>query len=118
MRGASFKAATIERMAPLEGEWGPRVVAAESDAMAVLAAANRLDVFESTTQQLAAVCVSLELPQPARAAAYAALVGLNASDLLPHSTFRVLHGAWESGLGGLGGSSAVLRGEEVLLHIE
>ncbi len=62
--------------------------------------------------------MSRQLPQPARAAAYAALVGRVASDLLPHATFRVLYEAWESGLGGLGASSAVLRGEEVLIHIE
>ena len=108
----------IDRMASQGAEWSARVAAAEADAMTVLAAADRLDLFESATQRLAAVCVTRQLPQPARAAAYAALVGLIASDLLPHATFRVLYEAWESGLGGLVASSAVLHGEEVLLHIE
>lgn len=105
-------------MASVEAEWSTRVAAAESEAMTVLTAANRLDLFESATQRLAAVAVSRELPQPARAAAYAALVGLIASDLLPHATFRTLYEAWEAGLGGWGDSSAIVHGEEVLLHIE
>jgi hypothetical protein len=108
----------FERMASVEADWSTRVVAAESDAMMVLAAAGRLDLFESATQRLAAVSMSRELPQPARAAAYAALVGLIASDLLPHATFRTLYEAWEAGLGRWVGSSAIVLGEEVLLHIE
>ena len=108
----------FERMASVEADWSTRVVAAESDAMRVLAAAGRLDLFESATQRLAAVSMSRELPQPARAAAYAALVGLIASDLLPHATFRTLYEAWEAGLGGWVDSSAIVLGEEVLLHIE
>lgn len=108
----------FERMASVEADWSTRVVAAESDAMRVLAAAGRLDLFESATQRLAAVSMSRELPQAARAAAYAALVGLIASDLLPHATFRTLYEAWEAGLGRWVDSSAIVRGEEVLLHIE
>ena len=45
------------------------------------------------------------------------VVALIASDLLPPASFRTLYEAWEEGLGGVGGSSAILRGEEVLLHI-
>jgi hypothetical protein len=60
----------------------------------------------------------LEVPQLARAAAYSALVGLIASDLLPPATFRTLYQAWEAGIEGGGEASAILRGEEVLLHIE
>lgn len=108
----------FERMASVEADWSTRVVAAESDAMRVLTAAGRLDLFESATQRLAAVSMSLELPQQARAAAYAALVGLIASDLLPHATFRTLYEAWEAGLGRWIDSSAIVLGEEVLLHIE
>ena len=108
----------FQRMASVEADWSTRVVAAESDAMRVLADAGRLDLFESATQRLAAVSMSRELPQPARAAAYAALVGLIASDLLPHATFRTLYEAWEAGLGRLVDSSAIVLGEEVLLHIE
>lgn len=108
----------FERMASVEAEWSARVAAAEADAMTVLAAADRLDLFESATQRLAAVSMSRELPQPARAAAYAALVGLIASDLLPHATFRTLYEAWEAGLGGWVDSSAIVHGEEILLHIE
>ncbi len=39
----------IERMASQQAEWSMRVAAAEADAMAVLAAADRLDIFESAT---------------------------------------------------------------------
>ncbi len=83
------------------------------EALSRLAAADRLDLFEAATQRLAAACVRREIPQPARAAAYSALVGLIASDLLPQTTFRTLYEAWEVGLDGLGESPAVLRGEEV-----
>jgi len=115
----AIRAPHFERMASVEAaDWSTRVVAAESDAMAVLAAAGRIDLFESATQRLAAVSMSRELPQPARAAAYAALVGLIASDLLPHATFRTLYEAWEAGLGRWVDSSAIVLGEEVLLHIE
>ena len=115
---SALRSPHFERMASVEADWSARAAVAESEAMAVLAAADRLEVFESATQRLAAVCVSRELPQSARAAAYAALVGLIASDLLPHATFRILYEAWEAGLGGWGGSSAIVHGEEVLLQIE
>lgn len=115
---SALRSRHFERLASLEADWSTRVAAAQSEAMAVLAAANRLDVFESATQRLAAVSMSRELPQTARAAAYAALVGLIANDLLPHATFRVLYEAWEAGLGGWGDSSAIIHGEEILLRIE
>jgi hypothetical protein len=115
---SALRSPHLERLALVEADWSTRVAAAQSDAMAVLTAANRLDVFESATQRLAAVSMRRKLPQPARAAAYAALIGLIASDLLPHATFRTLYEAWEAGLGGWGGSSAIVHGEEVLLHIE
>ena len=115
---SALRSPHFERMASVEADWSMRVAAAESDAMAVLAAANRLDLFESATQRLATVSMSLELPQPARAAAYAALIGLIASDLLPYATFRTLYEAWEAALGGWGDSLAIVHGEEVLLHIE
>jgi hypothetical protein len=94
------------------------VEAARADAMAMLEAADRLDLFEAASQRLAAACVRREIPQPARAAAYSALIGLIANDLLPPATFRTLYEAWEEGLDGLGESPAILRGEEVLLRIE
>jgi hypothetical protein len=115
---SSLRAPQIERMASAEPEWSARVPVAQSEAKAALLAANRLDLYESATQRLAAVCIGREIPQPARAAAYAALLGLIASDLLPHATFRTLYDGWEEGLGGRGGSSVILNGEEVLLRIE
>ena len=108
----------IERIGSLDEESSARVAAATADAMERLADADRLELFEAATQRLAAACVRRELPQPARAAAFSALLALVASDLLPHASFRTLYESWEEGLGGVGGSSAILRGEEVLLHIE
>jgi hypothetical protein len=101
-----------------DGDGATRLAAATSDAFAVLEAADRLDLFETATQRLAAACIRREIPQGARAAAYSALVGLIASDLLPPATFRTLYQAWEAGLDGLGESPAVLRGEQVVLRIE
>jgi hypothetical protein len=108
----------IERISALDHESSDRVAAATRDAMARLADADRLELFEAATQRLAAACLGRGIPQPARAAAFSALVALIASDLLPPATFRTLYEAWEEGLGGVGGSSAILNGEEVLLHIE
>jgi hypothetical protein len=107
----------IDRVEPLDGTSSARVAAATSEAMAALAGAERLDVLEAATQRLAIACVHREVPQPVRAAAYAALVGLIASDLLAPATFRTLYEAWEA-LDGSAHSSAILRGEEILLHIE
>jgi hypothetical protein len=108
----------LDRLGDLEADATERVAVATDEALARLAAADRLDLFEAATQRLAAACVRRELPQPARAAAYSALVGLIANDLLPPSTFRTLYERWEEGLDGLGDSPAILRGEEVLLHID
>ena len=105
------------RVRTLEADVSASVADARSEALIHLAAADRLDLFEAAAQALAVECARRELPQPARAAAYSALVGLIASDLLPPSTFRVLYGSWEEALDGLGESSVILRGEEVLLHI-
>jgi hypothetical protein len=106
------------RFDTLDGDLSASVAKARSEALARLAAADRLDLFEAATQALAVACARREVPQPARAAAYSALVGLIASDLLPQSTFRTLYDSWEAALDGLGDSPAILRGEEVLLHIE
>ena len=106
------------RFDTLDGDLSASVAKARSEALARLAAADRLDLFEAATQALAVACARREVPQPARAAAYSALVGLIASDLLPQSTFRTLYDSWESALDGLGDSTAILRGEEVLLHID
>jgi hypothetical protein len=105
------------RIAQLDTEISPRVADARSEALSRLAAADRLDLFEAATQALAAACARREIPQPARAAAYSALVGLIANDLLPHATFHTLYKAWEEALDGLGDSPAIVRGEEVLFHI-
>lgn len=115
---AELPATRVDAVGAAEPDERARVDAAIEDAMARLAAADRLAFFEAATQRLAAACVRRQLPQPARSAAYAALVGLIASDLLPPATFRTLYEAWEAGLDGRGGSSAIVRGEEVLLHIE
>jgi hypothetical protein len=114
----ALRATQLDRINPLDAESSARVAAATSEAMAALEAADRLDLFEAATQRLAVACMHRETPQPARAAAYSALVGLIANDLLPPVTFRTLYDAWEEGLDGRGGSSAILRGEEILLHIE
>ena len=106
------------RMAALESDIRPEVAEARTEALARLAAADRLDLFEDATQTLAVACARREIPQPARAAAYSALVGLVASDLLPQATFRTLYESWEEALDGLGDSSIILRGEEVLFRIE
>jgi hypothetical protein len=106
------------RIAQLETEISPRVADARSEALSQLAAADRLDLFEAATQALAVACARRDIPQAARAAAYSALVGLIASDLLPHATFHTLYQSWEDALDGLGDSPAILRGEEVLFHID
>jgi hypothetical protein len=106
------------RIAQLDTEISPRVADARSEAMSRLAAADRLDLFEAATQTLAVACARREIPQPARAAAYSALVGLIANDLLPHATFHTLYESWEEALDGLGDSPAIVRGEEVLFHID
>ncbi len=106
------------RIAALETDVTPSVADARSEALTRLAAAGRLDLFEVATQALAVACARREVPQPARAAAYSALIGLIANDLLPQATFRTLYESWESALDGLGESSAILRGEEVLFHID
>lgn len=106
------------RIAELESDVSPSVADARSEALTHLAAADRLDLFEAATQALAAACARRDFPQPARAAAYSALVGLIANDLVPQTTFRTLYESWEEALDGLGDSAAILRGEEVLLHIE
>lgn len=108
----------LDRIGPLDAESNARVAEATAEAMSLLEEADRLDVFEAATQRLAVACMHREVPQHARAAAYSALVGLIASDLLPPATFRTLYETWEAGLEGRGESSAILRGEEVLLHIE
>lgn len=95
----------------------PHVADARSEALRRLAEADRLDLFEAASEALASACARRELPQQARAAAYSALVGLVASDLLPETTMRTLYEAWEETLDGRGDSPAILRGEEVLLHI-
>jgi hypothetical protein len=95
----------------------PQVADARSEALSRLAEADRIDLFEAASQALAAACARRELPQQARAAAYSALVGLIASDLLPEGTLRTLYESWEETLDGRGDSPAILRGEEVLLHI-
>lgn len=106
------------RIAQLDSEISPHVVDARREAMSQLAAADRLDLFEAATQALAVACARREIPQPARAAAYSALVGLIANDLLPHATFHTLYESWEAALDGLGDSPAIVRGEEVLFHID
>jgi hypothetical protein len=106
------------RMSALDAHPSPRVEDARTEAMARLAVADRLDLFEAATQTLAAACARREIPQPARAAAYSALIGLIANDLLPQATFRILYASWEEALDGLGDSPAIMRGEEVLFHIE
>jgi hypothetical protein len=105
------------RIAQLDPDISPRVADARDEALSRLAAADRLDLFEAATQALAVACARREIPQPARAAAYSALVGLVANDLLPHTTFHTLYQSWEEALDGLGDSPAIVRGEEVLFHI-
>lgn len=112
-----LRADQIDRAEPLDAESSARFAAAMAEAKATLAAAGRLDRLEAATQRLALACMNREIPQPARAAAYAALVALIAGDLLPSPTFRTLYEAWES-LHGSAQSAVILRGEEVLFHVE
>ena len=105
------------RIAQLETKISQRVADARIEALSRLAAADRLDLFDAATQALAVACARREIPQSARAAAYSALVGLIANDLLPRATFLTLYESWEQALDGLGDSPAILRGEEVLFHI-
>jgi hypothetical protein len=105
-------------MAQLSSSLGPRAVHARADAISLLARADRLAILESAAQALAVACARRQIPRPARTAAYSALVGLIASDLVTPPTFRTLYAAWETALGRTGDSPAVLGGEEVLLHIE
>ena len=107
-----------ERIDRIRADGDVNVATARAEALSALARADRLDLFEASAQALAIECARRELPQPARAAAYSALVGLVASDLLPHSTFRTLYASWETALDGLGDSPVILRGEEVLLRID
>jgi hypothetical protein len=106
------------RIRVLGTDVSPSVAVARSEALTRLATADRLDLFEAATQALAVACARREIPQPARAAAYSALVGLIANDRLPQATFRTLYESWEEALDGLGDSPAILRGEEVLFHIK
>lgn len=106
------------RIAEIKADVSPTVADARSEALTRLAAADRIDLFEAATQALAVACARREIPQPARAAAYSALVGLIASDLLPQATFRTLYDSWDDALDGLGHSPAILRGEEVLFRID
>lgn len=105
------------RIGELETDVGAPVAEARREALARLAAADRLDLFEAAAQAIAAACARREIPQWARAAAYSALVGLIANDLLPQPAFRTLYESWEQALDGFGASTAILRGEEVLLRI-
>ena len=107
----------LHRIAALEGEWRDQVAAARADAIGRLTNARRHEVLEAAAERLAVVSARRGIPQPARAAAYAALVALIARDLLPPATFRTLYEAWQAGLDGLADPSAALHGEEVLLHI-
>ena len=114
---SALRANQIDRINPLDAESSDRVASATADAMTLLAAADRLEILEAASQRLAVACMHREVPQPVRAAAYAALVGLIANDLLPSATFRTLYAAWDSALEGSAESSAIVWGEEVLLHI-
>jgi hypothetical protein len=108
---------SLNRMSQLTSALGPRATHARAAAIDRLAAADRLAMLESAAQALAVACARRQIPRPARAAAYAALVGLIASDLVTPATFRTLYAAWETTIGRLGDSPALLGGEEVLLHI-
>lgn len=107
----------LARMAALEEAARGRMAPARDEAVGRLVDVGRSEVLEAAAQRLAVVSARRAVPQPVRAAAYAALVAVIASDLLAPTTFRTLYEAWEAGLDGLADSSAVLRGEEVLLHI-
>lgn len=115
---SAMRAPQLDRIASLERDWSARVAQARAEAIAALGAADRFALLEAAAQRLAVACARREIPQPARAAAYGALVAVIASDLLPPTTFRTLYEAWERGLDGLGESSAIIHGEEVLLHID
>ena len=108
----------IDRMAAWRASRQPAALAARAEAMAAIAEADRLDLFESAAERLAAECVSGRIAHPVRAAAYNALVALVAGDLVGRPVFRALYEAWEEGTHGGAGTGAVLRGEELLLTID
>jgi len=108
----------LDRMAAWKASRQPAALAARKEAMAALAEADRLDVFESAAQRLAAECVNGRVTHPVRAAAYNALVALVASDLVARPVFRALYEAWEEATHGGAGTGAVLRGEELLLTLD
>jgi hypothetical protein len=114
---AAMRDDQLDRIAVLEDEWRHRVATARTEAIQRLTDAKRFEMLEAAAERLAVVSARRAIPQPARAAAYAALVAVLAADLLPPATFRTLYEAWETALDGLAESSAVLRGEEILLHI-
>jgi hypothetical protein len=108
----------VDRMAAWRASRQPAALAARNEALLAIAKADRLDLFESAAERLAAECVSGRVAHPVRAAAYNALVALVACDLVERPIFRALYGAWEEGTHGGAGTGAVLRGEELLLTID
>lgn len=108
----------VDRMAAWKAARQPAALAARKEAMAALAEADRLDLFESAAERLAVECVAGKVAHPVRAAAYNALVALVAADLIERPVFRALYEAWEDGTHGGAGTGAVLRGEELLLTLD
>ncbi|MCC6618476.1 MAG: hypothetical protein IT341_05475 [Chloroflexi bacterium] len=108
----------VDRMAAWKAARQPAALAARKEAMAALAEADRLDLFESAAERLATECVAGKVAHPVRAAAYNALVALVAADLIERPVFRALYEAWEEGTHGGAGTGAVLRGEELLLTLD
>jgi len=108
----------VDRMAAWRASRQPAALAARKEAMLAITTADRLDLFESAAERLAAECVNGRVAHPVRAAAYNALIALVAGDLVERPIFRALYGAWEEGTHGGAGTGAVLRGEELLLTID
>jgi hypothetical protein len=108
----------VDRMAAWRAARQPAALAARKEALAAIIDAGRLDLLESAAERLAAECVAGRVAHPVRAAAYNALVGLIASDLIGRPVFRALYEAWDEGTNGGAATGAVLRGEELLLTID
>jgi hypothetical protein len=114
---AGLQPQQVDRMAAWRAAQQPVALAARAEALAAIAAADRLDLLESAAERLAVAAIAGQIPHDVRLVAYNALIALVASDLIPPSTFRALYDAWEQGTHGGSGTDAVLRGEELLLTI-
>jgi hypothetical protein len=114
---AALEAEDVARIAGRQGTHGRGLAQARASALEALASADRLGLLDAGTERIAELCLTAELPQPVRSAAYDALVALLARDLVPLATFRALYAAWDEGAQAPAAHSPS-NGEELLLHLD